>query len=196
MLIGRPEIFAIESGITVAYESLGMLAWGYFAIHVGGRVYGVREPDATLLACSFGGVGDRLAACGRHTAPFSTEPDAAEIANAFRSAIYAEEQEDSYFGLSLSDFSNYFSMQFQNLVWAPDGDEAFDDSSYVLQFDVQDRVRLIAFKCTPDSRHDPLTLADVWLPADVFYLTLAEWHEAFDREWRAAPKSVEFTSDT
>ena len=196
MLIGRPEIFAIESAITVAYESLGSLAWGYFAIHVGGQVYGVREPDATLLACSFGEVGDRLAARGRHTAPFSTEPDAAKIANAFRNAIYAEEQEDSYFGLSLSDFSDHFSRQFQNqLVWAPDGDEAFDDSSYVLQFDVQERVRLIAFKSTPDYRHDPLTLADIWLPAEVYYLTLTEWHEAFDREWRAAPKSAESTPD-
>jgi hypothetical protein len=40
-----------------------------------------------------------------------------------------------------------------SLVWAPDGDEAFDDSSNVLQFDIADPVRLIAFK-RPDSLVD------------------------------------------
>ncbi len=34
------------------------------------------------------------------------------------------------------------------LMWAPDGDEAFDDGSYVLQIDSGSLVRLIGFKGT------------------------------------------------
>ena len=45
-------------------------------------------------------------------------------------------------------------------MWAPDGDEPFDDASYVLQFDVKDRVRLIAFKSSEGYLHDPATLSD------------------------------------
>jgi hypothetical protein len=71
----------------------------------------------------------------------------------------------------------------------PDGDEAFDDGSFVLQFDVQDRVRLIAFRSGAGYVHDPDTLSDVWLPADDFYRVLEQWHQAFDREWAAMPKA-------
>ena len=48
------------------------------------------------------------------------------------------------------------------LVSAPDGDEAFDDGSYVLQFDVGDRVRLIAFK-RPDQLVDLASVRAVFL---------------------------------
>jgi hypothetical protein len=33
-----------------------------------------------------------------------------------------------------------------DLVGAPDADEAFDDGSHILQFDIGDQVRLVAFK--------------------------------------------------
>jgi hypothetical protein len=75
--------------------------------------------------------------------------------------------------------------------WAPDGDEAFDDGSYVLQFDVDDRVRLIAFKHGERGEGwqcDSATLRDVWLAADEFYRILQQWHDAFYAEWVAAPK--------
>jgi hypothetical protein len=73
-------------------------------------------------------------------------------------------------------------------MWAPDGDEAFDDGSYVLQFDVEDRVRLIAFRSGEGYVHDPATLSDVWLPSDDFYGVLQEWLQSFDREWTALMK--------
>ena len=74
------------------------------------------------------------------------------------------------------------------IVFAPDGDEAFDDGSYILQFDVADRVRIIAFKSTSDYRHNPTTLSDLWLDAELFYGILKDWHTAFQVEWSSATK--------
>jgi immunity protein 42 of polymorphic toxin system len=37
MIVGNPSIFAIESQITKAYESLSMRALGFFVVHIGGR---------------------------------------------------------------------------------------------------------------------------------------------------------------
>jgi hypothetical protein len=190
MMIGNPTIFAIESEITRAYERLGFRALGFFVLHVGGRRYGVYKPDATMLANSFDEVQERIAFCYKHTAPFAMEPDAGAIADAFRNAIYADEQQESFFGMPLAEFSKFFYMP-SNVMWAPDGDEAFDDGSYVLQFDVESRVRLIAFKSDEGYSHDPNTLSDIWLPADGFYNILREWRDAFEAEWVSAPKSAE-----
>ena len=82
MLVGDPSKFAIESSISIAYEELGARALGFFVIHIGGRRYGVHEPDASWLACSFDEVERRLAERGTHTAPFSSEPDAGKTAPA------------------------------------------------------------------------------------------------------------------
>jgi len=147
----------------------------------------VCEPDATMLACSFSEVERRLIRRGQHTAPFATE-EAGEIADAFRNAIYAEEQEESYFGIPLPDFAKLFSGNSSDLMWVPDGDEAFDEGSYVLQFDMDDRARLIAFRCLEGYRHDPASLSDVWLSADAFYDVLQQWHDAFEAEWASLPK--------
>jgi hypothetical protein len=73
------------------------------------------------------------------------------------------------------------------LVWAPDGDEAFDDGSYVLQFDVDGRVRLVAFN-RPSSLVDPASVQEAWLAADVFYDILSQWRERFTAEWESRPK--------
>jgi hypothetical protein len=60
MIVGEPQIFAIESGISRAYARLSLLALGFFVIHVGGRRYGVYEEEATMLANSFDEVRRRL----------------------------------------------------------------------------------------------------------------------------------------
>ncbi len=194
MIIGDPRFFAIESRIKDAYESLGLLALGFFILHVGGRSYGQTAIDSTMLACSFNAVEERLTDRGKHTAPFAAESDAGKIADAFRNAIYSEEQEESYFGISRDDFCNFFYVESNDRMWAPDGDEAFDDGSFVLQFDVEDHVRLIAFRCWEEPGreylHDPATLSDVWLKADDFYRILQEWRDAFKAEWMAAKKVV------
>jgi hypothetical protein len=188
MIIGDPSVFAIESVIAKAYERPSFRALGFFAIHVDGKCYGVRKPDATMLACSFDEVEQRIPQRGRHTAPFADEPDAGKIADAFRNAIYADEQSESYFGIPLLEFQRFLAGNANDLVWAPDGDEAFDDGSYVLQFDIGEQVRLIAFRCKEGGRHDPASIRDVRITADDFYHTLQQWHEAFKAEWASSPK--------
>jgi hypothetical protein len=186
LIIGNLSVFAIESSITQAYERLSFRALGFFVIYVGGRCYGRRSPDSTMLACSYDEVKRRIAERRSHSTPFATESDAGQIADAFRDAIYAEKQQERHFGMPLPDFVRVIHSK--RIMWAPDGDEAFDDGSYVLQFDVGDRVRLIAFKSTKENLHDPATLSDVWLPADDFYRVLQGWHDAFVAEWASMPK--------
>jgi hypothetical protein len=60
-------------------------------------------------------------------------------------------------------------IHFQRICWAPDGDEAFDDGSYILHFDIGNRVRLVAFKSQAGGYHnDPMTLRDLWIEAEEF----------------------------
>lgn len=133
MIIGDSPVLAIESSISKAYERLSFRALGYFVIYVGGLCYGRRSADSTLLACSFDEVGRRLAMRGRHTMPFAGDADARSIAGAFRDAVYGDEPLESHLGLPSPKFRE---MTYSNrVVWAPDGDEAFDDGSYVLQFE-------------------------------------------------------------
>jgi len=183
MIIGDPQFFAIESKITQVYERLSYKALGYFVIHINGHCYGVRKDDATMLACSFDEVKRRVANRGRHTADFA-ELDAGKIADAFRSAVYADEQEESYFGIELSKFRRHFDRNDNDLLWAPDGDAAFDDGSYVMQFDVWNRVRLIAFRSDQGHSHDPSTLSEVWMPIEEFYRVLQQWLDLFETEWK------------
>jgi hypothetical protein len=187
MIIGDPSIFAIESHISMAYERPSSRALGFFIIHVGGKRYGRRKLDSTLLACSFDEVGRRLAHRGFHTVPFSDEPGAGKIADQVRSGLYEDANDERRFlGIPNPAFSNLIYSQ--RVLWAPDGDEAFDDGSYVLQFDINAQVRLIAFKSTSGYKHDPGTLRDIWLRSEDFYRILEEWHAGFEVEWFAAPK--------
>lgn len=185
MIIGSPEIFAIESGITEAYERLSLRALGYFVIYVAGRSYGVKELDASMLACSFDEVGRRLAERGSHAPIFPIDADPGEIAHAFIRARYAIcEEGEQFFG----NDSHSFREATKHLEWAPDGDAAFDDGSYVLQIEDTKNVRLIAYVSTPDYWYAPATLHDVWLSSDGFYDILQNWRDSFEAEWIAAPK--------
>jgi len=190
LIIENPSVFAIESSITQAYERLSFRALGFFVIYVGDRCYGRRSPDSTMLACSYDEVKRRIAGRGSHTAAFATESEAGNVADAFRTAIYGEKREERYFSIPLSDFVDMIHSK--RIMWAPDGDEAFDDGSYVLQFDVGDRVRLMAFKSIENGcLHDPATSSDVWLAADDFYRILQDWRDAFEAEWASLPKRSE-----
>ncbi|MGC2473729.1 MAG: Imm42 family immunity protein [Candidatus Sulfotelmatobacter sp.] len=187
MLIGDPSILAIESEITHAYERRSFLALGFFAIHVSGRSYGRRSSDSSMLACSHDEVERRIAARGAHTAAFA-ESDAAKIADSFLSAVYANEQQDNYFGIPRAEFVDLIYSK--NIVWAPDGDSAFDDGSCVLQFDVEDQARVIAFK-SERCMNVPDSVRDIWLPADHFYKILKDWQGTFIAEWASLPKEPE-----
>ena len=185
MTIGDTSTFAIESEITRAFEKPSWRGLGFFVIHVAGQRYGIKSPGQSMLACSFDEVGTRITGRGKHQAPFA-EAAAIDIANAYVGAIYLDNNgNETYFGFSEPQFTK--AIYSNSLVWAPDGDEAFDDGSYVLQFDLDDRVRLIAFK-RPDSLVDPASVREVWLSADTFYGTLREWRNSFMAEWESLPK--------
>lgn len=182
MITGNPQFFAIESDICQVYSSLGLMGLGFFVLHLQGNVYGVRERDATALACSYDSVGDILDNRGLHEVKLLQDADAHAIAEAFRMVHYFPDQEDClFFGMKGGEFSDLINEK--QVVWAPDGDEAFDDSSYVLQFDVGNRVRLIAFKAAMEHPvYNRSTLREVWLPADEYYDMLGQWRQQFEVE--------------
>jgi len=186
MIVGDTRTFAVESMITEAYAREGLRALGCFVIYVGGERYGVYETNATLLANSFDEVTNRIDRRGLHDVPSAAEESPGAIADAFRETVYSDEPKDEYFGIPRDRFRDYIYSG--DLLWAPDGDEAFDDGSYVLQFDVGDRVRLIAFRCGADGLHDPITLRDTWIAAADYYRILTDRHDAFENEWKSLPK--------
>ena len=168
ILIGDKSRFAIESGILRAYENRPVTALGFFVIYLEGYCYGVREPDATMLGNSMDEVKKRISYRGEHIASFANEPDALKVAKAYRDVIYSRAYNGAdVLGVSTQQFNEaIFS---KNIQWAPDGDEAFDDGSYILQFDLENDVRLIAFRC--DENGDPLkqSLRDLRITANEFY---------------------------
>jgi hypothetical protein len=188
MIVGNPDIFAIESEISYAYARLSQLALGYFVLHVGGRCYGVKAHDATMLGVAFDQVEKRIAARGGHDAGVLSSADADEIAVGFRREVYMDEDRSGrYLGMSSTELTDRFSSH--HLRWI--GDEEFDDSSYIFQFDVENRVRLLAFCSEETSLVDAGSLRDVWIEADDFYGVLQEWHRRFEEEWASLPKFPE-----
>lgn len=189
MVVGNPSVLAIESSITQPYERLSQRALGFFVIHVGGKSYGVRSPEATLLACSFDAVRRRIAQRGKHCVLFGSEPDAAKVVDAVRAAMYDEDRQgESFFGMSADALRD--ALASHEIVWAPDGDAAFDDGGHLLQFDQGDEVRLIAFKNTGHEDDVASTLAEVWMNTDEFYGLLDKWQSKFEAEWAAALKQA------
>jgi hypothetical protein len=185
LIVGNSLTFAIESGITQAYENLSQRALGYFVIHVGGKKYGVHAPEATLLACSLDAVHRRIVQRGAHSMSIGADADALTLAEAVLTVAYDEVSPSAaFFGMSADEFRR--ALIASEIVWAPDGDAAFDDGGHVLQFDVCDQVRLIAFM-NPVHRQDVASsLTDVWIGAEEFYGMLDEWQRRFQIEWTAS----------
>lgn len=178
MIVGDPGIFAIESMIAPGRDEPPERTLGCFLIHIRGAAYGVREPDASLLGCSLDAVTQRLARRGQHCMPAFSDIPAPLIAEAILDAEYRDTGRDSYFGLTHAAFSE--QLHANHAQWAPDGDAAFDDGSFVLHFDVEDRVRLIAFRNMPDGAEQ---IAEAWIESDRFYETLSGWRRAFLGQW-------------
>ena len=140
-----------------------------------------------MLANAFDDVGKRIAGLGSHDAPTISGAEAETLAKAFSRSIYVDHEEDEL-SLGMRD-SHFKELVYSNgLVWAPDGDEGFDDGSCVLQFDVRDKVRLIGFSRATNPVLDPERLRDVWLPQGDFYGILQNWHKCFSDEWTSLPK--------
>jgi hypothetical protein len=186
MIVGNPNLFALESEISDAYERLSLRALGFFVIHVGGRSYGIKAWDATMLSIAFDGVGKRIVGRGSHNVPAISDTDAETLAMAYSSGYLENEESGLFFGMRASQFRELVNSK--GIVWAPDGEEGFDDGSCVLQFDVGKKVRLVAFSRATNPLLDPDSLRDVWLPQDDFYSVLQRWYESFEDEWRLLPK--------
>jgi len=181
VIVGDTQTLALKSCITQSYPNRGLLALGCFTIYVGGFRYGVDDPEATLLANSFDEVGRRIVDQGKRKVAFSMAP-AAEIADAAIAAVYADENDDELlFGLRRTDFRDL--VYARRIVWAPDGAEAFDDGSRVLQLDVDDMVRVIGFRQASGYVHDPETLREIILQGERFYDILRTWRHKFEAEW-------------
>jgi len=186
MIIGDPAVFAIESEITVAYERSSQLALGFFVIHVAGRCYGVKTSDASMFGVAFNDVAKRIKGRGTHNVPSLSNAESVEIAKAFSLTVYFDQPKNKlFFGMRAPEFGHLFSSK--NLEWV--GDENFDDGSCILQFDVGDRVRLIAFSRAETAIVDPDSLREVWLDQKDFYGVLEEWYERFNSEWQSFSKT-------
>ena len=145
MLIGDPATFAIESAIAEAYERLSFRALGYFVVHIHGVAFGVREPHATMLACARDRVEQRLRFRGNHRLVLPMEVDAVALASAVEVALFGSEGDD-WRGLGYSALDLRERLSDCEIVWAPGGDEEWDDGSRIVQLDVDQQVRLIGFK--------------------------------------------------
>jgi len=180
MIVGDKNVFAIETYISKAYNRSSFLALGYFVVYILGARYGVYKSDATMLGCSFDEVEQRVKARGAHVAKFTEHLSAGIIADGFRIAIYCSEPHEV--DQTTLDVIELFKKD-NRFVWAPDGDAAFDDGSYILHFDCGDQVRLIAFRCNSNGLHDPATMMQLWIPEDKFYSVLETWLCDFHAQW-------------
>jgi hypothetical protein len=101
--------------------------------------------------------------------------------------MYDEDRQgESFFGMSADELRE--ALASNEILWAPDGDAAFDDGGHVLQFDQGDRVRLLAFRNTGNPGDVLSTLAEAWIGADEFYGLLDNWQTRFEAEWITALK--------
>jgi hypothetical protein len=191
MLQGNPEIFAIESTIDAAFPQRSLMALGSFAIHIAGKVYGVRSPNATMLACSFDGIKRRIDQRGKHEAFFANE-GAIKIVRQYVSTYFSDNEEIDapHLAFNLEKFQS--TLDSGELVLAPDGDAAFDDGSHILHFDIDEHVRIIAFKNEGDEVARLQSISEVTLDAASFYATLENWIQSFSTEWegRLASTSI------
>ncbi len=187
-IIGNTDDVAIECRITKAFFRPSFRALGYFRIYVNGQVYGLNAPDATLLACSYDSVKARLVNRGLHIADFANNVDALTLAQSVDRAVYAPD--DAYKPL-LPISREYLNtcIDESKLLWAPDGDQAFDDGGHVIQLDLNaHRVRLIGFKRSGKFKVD--SISESIIDSGKYYSLLNEWIKWFDAEWEDAPKEL------
>jgi hypothetical protein len=176
MIIGNPAQFAVEYSITEAYEILSQRALGYFVIHVFGTTYGIKTLNAALLGSAFYELKEIIERRGTHVAPFSSEPDATDIANGYLAAYNLDREHEIFFGMRAYDL---YSFLCSKKIASGCFDEAFDDGTHFLLFDIEDQVRFIIFK-NNEYVADPIS--DVWLDADEFYGILADYLVKFEGE--------------
>jgi hypothetical protein len=176
VIVGEKSEFAIESELNVPLANIGQRGLGFFVIYIKGRMFGVREEDATMLACSFEAVARRVANAGSQTLDYVHEktPLQRVVDSVQRSLYDVESIGDTFFDVSSDKFRA--DVYKSGVLWAPDGDEAFDDGGHVLQFDFLGSVRLIGF--VSGDKSDRAT--GVFLPSLKYYSLLRTWLSEFE----------------
>ena len=182
-LFGNKDNFAIEYGISKAYKQIGLRALGYFVIYINGKLYGIKSNDATCLANSYNTIIERLEMKGKHKTTFSNETNPETIANAMIYAIYSPIEKTIFPEINVKD-----ELYTNKIIWAPDGDEAFDDGSFVLQFDIDNNVRIIGFRFNSDYECEKDSISETWIDQNAYYKILTEWRISFDNEWNKLEK--------
>jgi hypothetical protein len=174
--------FTIESGVSEYFPGPGQMALGWFTIRIRGTVYGVKSPDATLLACSYDSVCERIRRRGSHDPVFSEAPSDLKLASSVYCSLYQNLSRNStVLGLPHNVFVEQVNKH--EIIWAPDGDQAFDDSSFVLHFDVGNQVRLIGFRVTESGEIDREQTSGIYMAQEEFYQVLVEWKNEFWSQW-------------
>ncbi|SEM35475.1 Imm42 family immunity protein [Xaviernesmea oryzae] len=180
MLIGNKMTFAIQSEVSKFLESESQLAIGLFNIHIKANRYGVAKPDASLLGNSFKEVQLRIKRREKHT--IKNEISAIDLVSIIQYETYGLGKIDLKFG---ENFRKQIMRDVDDnlLIWAPDGDEAFDDGSHVIHIDSKDKVRIIGFL-----NEEPVAkLSEIYLEASVFYEVLSTWYAVFFDDWKRSP---------
>jgi hypothetical protein len=185
LLIGRHAIFVIESFMAQVLAGPGQRGLGYFCLHVSSKRYGIRSPDATLLACSFDTVVDRIERRGTHVLAELNHLDAIAIAQGVHAALYKDLPEEAQ-ACGMTAIRLRDELYRHDILMAPDGDAAFDDGGHVLQFDLGEQVRLIAFKNPDGDEAGVHAIVEVHMNTDDFYDILASWKEQFMTQWHSA----------
>jgi hypothetical protein len=182
MFVGDKSSFAIESEVSRIFAAPGQRGLGYFVLYVSGHCFGVRDAEATMLACSLDSVLKRFERRGRHRFPLADKQTAAQVVATFVAAELSKGSTNTAdSGETLKAFLD--DLYSAGIVWAPDGDAAFDDSSYVFQFDTELEVRIIAFKHREDIAGTLSSIAEVRIESEIFYGILEAWSEGFLSFW-------------
>jgi hypothetical protein len=193
VLLGNKD-FSIESLISLADSNPGMRGLGYFVINILGQSYGIKEEDAAALACSYDAVLRRIHDRGKHTLPKGIGAlSAFDLASMVEGVIYIGKYKiPEHIKISEVDFSDLIYKN--DLCWAPDGDEAFDDHSRIIQLDIGSQIRLIGYKTTYPNVIDLAALTDLVIPENMYYSILEDWAKAFITEWQTMTSNSRFDS--
>ncbi len=141
-----------------------------------------------MLNASYDEVQKRVREQGLHAAPFAEEAAASEIADLTIKSLYGD-QPASFGAWGMTQDELNTLIYSNDLLWAPDGDAAFDDRAHIFQFDVDERVRVISFQRGEDQPgFEPTTLRDLWVASSEYYGLLSSWIEKYEEAITAAPR--------
>ncbi|MBB4100454.1 hypothetical protein GGR46_004026 [Sphingomonas kyeonggiensis] len=189
ILVGNPEMLAIESCVDEFVAQKSQMGIGYFLIHVGGRQYGVKKPRACVMGNSYNEIVSRISQDGKHILNSSSKIDSKELSIYILNSIYNRGFEG---GVIPSQWSKEIddNLYANALIWAPDGDSAFDDGSHVVQVDDGQFARITAFINAETQDEFENSISDVILRRETFYETLGAWAREFDGQWKVFLNSL------